>query len=358
MAENAEYHYEPKRFLSHAEVRDKKNKNEREKEKEKEEKEKRIYFYLKNVERHHFEHMQVRIPVYNVKHVTTKRGLDGILDEEGFRIVDDTERENNSKCIPKTSPDFQELLYWSADITSEDLKKARQQAYEKVRRVIVPSDAGMFSGDLKEQFGNSPAFKESVSRYGNFRFSFRLCDLLSWYKDQHCGDGEPQMKILGTELFKQEIAHYIVVHSPDTDKFDGFPEVPAVQGSSDPLPFVYWRNGTLYWRPESTSDPLKVIVTEDGNVRKECFEPCRDFTRDGTCSHIDNGIYSVWNHLVLAFHLPNGHLKIPKEKLLKNLTACDADEKNYLKRNPLHKKEAEKIVQDLREEVENRTCSK
>lgn len=341
------YHYEPESFLSHAEIRNKKNKIGETK---------RIYFYLENVERHHFEHMQVRIPVYNVKHVTTKRALDGISDEEGFGIMNEAVRENLYNL--ERSPDFQDLLYWSADITSDDLENARQQAYEKVRKVIVPSHNRMFSGELREQFGNSPAFKESVSRYGNFKFSFPLYHLLSWYKDQHCRGGEPQMKILGTELYKKEIAHYIVVHSPDTDNFDGFPEVPTVQGNSDPLPFVYWRDGTLYWRPESTSDTLKVIVTEDGNVRKECFGPCPYFIRDGNCFHIDNGIYSVWNYLVLAFHLPNGHLEIPKELLIKNLTACAADEKNYLKRNPLHIKEAEKIVQDLREEVENRTCSK
>lgn len=300
---------------------------------------------LRKVRFHHYGHMQVPFPVYNVKHVTEKTALYGIWGEEGFK-----------KTKYEKRPEFRDLLYWSADISSEDLEKARQQAYEKVRRVIVPSDDRKFSGELREQFGNSPAFKESVSRYGNFKFSFPLWDLLSWYKDQHCGGGEPQMKILGTKLYKLEIAHYIVVHSPTTDKFIGLPEVPAVQGSSDPLPFVYWMDGTLYWRPESTSIPLKVTVSEDGVVRQECFAPCRDFKLRGTCSHIEDGIYGVWNHLILAFHLPNCHLKIPKEKLLQNLTACDGDGV-YLANENLNREVAEEVIQKLRDELESYPCS-
>ncbi|XP_077334491.1 uncharacterized protein LOC143975813 [Lithobates pipiens] len=333
---NVQYHYVLGRFLPHEEISSIFSANNNEENMQK---------TLKKVDCHHYEHMQVQMPVYNVKHVTTKNALDGILDEEGFRIIGNTERRS-SGLIPEERPAFQDLLYWGADITSEDLEKARQQAYEKVSKVIDPKDAEKFSGELREQFGNSPAFRESVSRYGNFKFSFPLRDLLSWYKDQHCEGGEPQMRILGTELYDLKIAHCIVVHSPDTDKFNDFPEVPTVQGSSDPLPFVYWMDGTLYWRPESTSIALKVTVSEDGVVRQECYKPCNFFNRDGTCFHTDDGIYSVWNHLVLAFHLPNGHLKIPKELLIENLTACDPDDIRLKE----YRAEAEKIIQDLREE--------
>ncbi|XP_073474232.1 uncharacterized protein [Aquarana catesbeiana] len=340
---NIQYHYVLGRFLSHAKVFSILHDNKKQKE--------RMYTYLKNVKLHHFEHMQVPIPVYNVKHVTTKRALDGILDEEGFRIIYNTERRK-SGLILEERPEFQDLLYWSVDITSEDLENLRKQAYGNVSNGIIPEDDIKFS-ELREQFGNSPAFWESVSPYGNFKFSFPLCDLLSWYKDQHCGGREPQMKILGTELYRKKIAHYIVVHSPDTDKFDDFNKVPTVHRSSDPLPFVYRMDGTLYWRPESTSDKLKVIVTEDGVVRKECYERCDDFISEGTCFHTESDypIFSVWNYLVLAFHLPNSHLKIPKELLIKNLTACAADENNYLKRDPLHKEKAEKIIKELGEKV-------
>ncbi|XP_040191103.1 uncharacterized protein LOC120924295 [Rana temporaria] len=310
---------------------------------------KRIAVTLKKVESHHYEHMQVPIPVYSVKHVATKTDLEGIWGEDGFRTISNKEREKPPWIIEER-PEFQDLLYWSADISSEDLEKARQQAYEKVSKVVDPKDPRMFSGELREQFGNSPAFRESVSRYGNFKFSFPLHDLLSWYKDQHCGGGEPQMRILGTELYKLEIAHYIVVHSPDTDKFNDFTEVPTVQGSSDPLPFVYRMDGTLYWRPESTTIPLKVMVSKDGVVRKECYQPCAFFKNDGTCFHTDDGTYGVWNHLILAFHLPNGHLKIPKELLIQNLTACKRDD-IYLKKECLPREEAEEVIQELKEEV-------
>ncbi|XP_072262821.1 uncharacterized protein [Pyxicephalus adspersus] len=296
---------------------------------------------LRKVRLHQFQHMQVPIPVYKVKHVTERTALYQICKEEGFKTPKRDER-----------PEFNDLSYWSADISLEDIERARQQAYEKVSKVINPSNASKYERELKEQFGNSVAFQKSVSWYGTFQFSFPLQDLLTRYKEQHCNGGMPRLKILGTGLYKLEIAHYVVVHSPDTDKFNDFPEVPTVHGGSDPLPFVYWMDGQLYWRPESTSIALKVMVTEDGQARKECYRLCDFFTRYGECFHTNDGTYSFWNHLILGFHLPGGHLEVPKEQLVKNLTACDPYTV-YIGNEKLGREEAEEIILQLKEEVES-----
>ncbi|KAM5191970.1 uncharacterized protein ACMZJ9_004620 [Mantella aurantiaca] len=303
--------------------------------------EQRMLTTLRKVKSHHFQHMQVSIPVYNVRHATNKNAVYGICRDEEFKTTN---------C--DQMPEFSYLSYWNPDISSEDLERARQQAYEKVSKVIGPRDAQ----SLMEEFGNSLPFKEFVSCFGNFKFSFPLSYLLDLYKDQHCEGREPQLRILGTALFRMEISHYIVVHSPDTEKFNDLPEVPTVQESADSLPFVYWMDGTLYWRPESTSNALKATIWEDGSVHRECYKPCQWFIQDRTCCHLEGGIYSAWNYLTVTFHLPNGLLKIPKEKLVKNLAACRPYEV-YLGEEILSTEETNRIVQELRDRDQSGTCS-
>ncbi|XP_068122234.1 uncharacterized protein [Hyperolius riggenbachi] len=305
------------------------------------ESEARMLENLEKVKSHHFPHTQVPLPVSSLQHVTEEAPLTRILEQGCFRITKSSEER----------PEFRDLLFWSADISSPDIEKARQEMYEAVRRVITPGDARKFEGELKEQFATSPAFNKSASRYGNFRFSFPLSELLSLYKTQHCDGGEPQLRILGTEVYRQKIAHYIVVHSPHTNKYDDFPTVPSIQlSSSEPLPFVYRDGETLYWRPESTSIALKVKISENGQVQSECYKPCEVYERYGNCCHLHDGTYSVWNHLTLAFHLPEGgHLNIPRGQLLDHLTPCDGDEP-FLGKDRLTKEEAEEVIQGLRQQ--------
>ncbi|KAM5191973.1 uncharacterized protein ACMZJ9_004652 [Mantella aurantiaca] len=303
--------------------------------------EQRMLTTLRKVKSHHFQHMQVSIPVYNIRHFTDNTADCGICRDEGFKITKYDQ-----------TPEFRDLSYWSPDISSEDLERARQQAYEKVSKVTDSSVPEHLKCTLREQFGNSSAFKEFVSSYGSnhkVKFSFPLSYLLDLYKDQHCGGREPKLRILGTALFRMEISHYIVVHSPDTEKFNDFPEVPTVQEIAENLPLVYWMDGTLYWRPESTSNALKATISENGLVHRKCYMPCPYFIQDGTCFHVEKGTYSAWNHLTVTFHLPNGLLKIPKENLMKNRAACNPDPE-YLGKEKFNKEMAELRGEDERNE--------
>ncbi|XP_077334490.1 uncharacterized protein LOC143975812 [Lithobates pipiens] len=302
---------------------------------------------LQRTKDHQFQHLQVPIPISKLQHVTDL-SVFKICEEGGFRAMvgnanqespisaaEEPRPEPRPEPGPESRPEMDDLLFWSADISSEDTEAAKCEAYNNVRRVISSLHARQFEGEIKEQFANSPAFRKA-SRYGNFRFSFALSYLLEMYKDQHCGGGEPQLRILSTELHKEEIAHYIVVHSPSTSKFNDFPMVPTVQIGSYPPYFVYWMNKTLYWRPESTSDALHVAIFENGHVWSA-----------SNYNKFKNGVYSVWNHVIFAFHLPEGQLKIPIEDLLEHLTACEGDYP-FLGGTPISKEMAEKCIQDVR----------
>ncbi|KAK3540967.1 hypothetical protein QTP86_007694 [Hemibagrus guttatus] len=107
----------------------------------------------------------------NVCHVTEKSGLCGIFNDNGFRGGDDG------------------FLWWSLSVS--DISK-QQKPF------------------LKE-FATSPAFQPE-SRYGNFRFTFQLTELLKEYSKQFCSRTSPTLRVLDTKIFKQEIVYSVLVH--------------------------------------------------------------------------------------------------------------------------------------------------
>lgn len=265
---------------------------------------------LKNMKPHSFEHIQQEFPVRRLQHVTGESSMDRIYDEERFKIT-----------MRAIRPEFRDLLFWSAEIAPEDIREARKESFKEAKEVLPSWMAKRYGKKIKAQFANSPAFDKSASWYGNFKFSFHLSDLLSLYQTQHCGGEKPQLRILGTDLYKQEITHYILVHSPDqSHQFRNLSNVHTVRHG-----FVYLKDETVYWRPESTSIYLNVKIAEDPGPRT-CYLPCNFYKEKGYCIHFRDENYkvlSVWNHLVFAFHLPNHRgLEIKKEQLLNSLTAC------------------------------------
>ncbi|KAM5191751.1 uncharacterized protein ACMZJ9_002495 [Mantella aurantiaca] len=278
--------------------------------------------------------LEMDFPVMKLQHITDLESLEKILESKSFKGRGDHER-----------PQFRDLSFWSADVCPDDIESARQLAYDKVRHV---RNAERFQTEIKEQFASSPAFDKSASRYGNFKLSFPLSDLLSQYKTQHCGGEEPQLRILGTDIYKQEIAHYIVVHSPSSDQFNGFPIVPSVRNIFGPRPFVYRIERRLFWRPESTSRSLKLDISEE-DCRVRRVDPPRSRRSE---PYRKMRVYEprcVWNELVIAFHVPgNGQLQLSKLQLLSNVTPCDVLQP-FLGQTPMQKHEAREIIRRLRE---------
>ncbi|XP_053306007.1 uncharacterized protein LOC128468342 [Spea bombifrons] len=292
---------------------------------------------ISKVKSHLLLKLNITLPIRRLRHVTTETGVIGIIRTEAF------------KKSPRESEVFRDLSFWSAEVLSGDTERARQEAYEKVRHLVAPEMAAGFQEDIKEQFANSLAFDNSSSRYGNFVFSFPLSDLPDAYKDQHCRGGEPQLRVLGTAMYRREIAHAVVIHSPETDRYNDFPLVPVLSRHSEPFPFVYQRDGDvgMWWTPESTSTTIKVRILEEGRMTRTCAldQPCLGYSKDGKCPHEHR---CVWNHLIIAFHLPEGqHFAFPKEKLLQNLSTCHGATDKYLKDTMVTKEEAEGIIREF-----------
>lgn len=299
---------------------------------------------LEQVKLHHFQHTQFPFLVSNLQHVTDLFSMYEVYKQDGFKATEIQSR-----------PEFKDLSFWSASISLDDIDGGRQRALENVKGLLSPEMAIMYEEKVREQFANSSAFNQSASRYGNFKFSFPLSELLSLYQaslqDLGFWYGEPELRILGTDIYKTEIAHYILVHSPDVTEFSDLPIVPSYdQNSCGPLPFVYRKMGSLYWRPESTASALKIKITEQGSIINECCLNCDFFITNGYCRHTEEGIYSVWNHLIFAFHLPGDRLlKVPKHQLLQKLTTCNTEEP-YLGKESLEPEAARKIIQRLKED--------
>ncbi|KAM8939616.1 uncharacterized protein RCH25_053316 [Pelodytes ibericus] len=265
------------------------------------------------------------IPIKRLRHVTTFDPLSQILHTESLLGLGN-------------------LLFWSAEICEDDINTARQLALEKVQSM---EETQVSLDDIEKQIGNSPAFDNSASRYGNFVFSFPLSEILSEYKEQHCGGAEPHIRMLRTDMYKQEIAHTVVIHSPDIDLYNESPLVPTLPGHGESPPFVYWReeDGVLCWKPESTCSALKLESSGGVCRKREC--PVRCTYRQ--CYHVN----SPWNFLVLAFHLPEGQsLKISKQRLLENLSACHPREPFMSPYKKITKSVAEAVITGLKEENE------
>ncbi|XP_072007943.1 uncharacterized protein [Engystomops pustulosus] len=283
---------------------------------------------IKRVGSDEFLHAPLEFPVFALQHVTSYESAKKILELESF------------KGRKHERPEFHDLSFWSADISSDDIKKSRLQIYEKMRTVVKAEEMETFHEEMKEQFANSPAFDKMASRYGNFAFSFPLSLLLWRYKTQHCKPREPQLRILGTDIYKQEIAHYIVVHSPDTKDFNDLPLIPNMPNRS-----IGWEDNTLFWKPESTSISLLLDVSKNScSVRNYDPQP-EAKPRHKIRPHVPR---CVWNQLVVAFHLPHdGELKIPGQYLLRNLMPCHALQP-FLKKHPIQKHQAREMIRTLR----------
>lgn len=106
-----------------------------------------------------------------VCHVTNKSGLQGILEDGGFRGKDS-------------------FLWWSLSVNDDTAVKIHEsqgngpQHWQRLDQV-----------PLLKEFTTSPTF-QSESRYGNFRFTFNLRELLNIYSKQCCRRTAPILRVL------------------------------------------------------------------------------------------------------------------------------------------------------------------
>ncbi|XP_028649830.1 uncharacterized protein LOC114646025 [Erpetoichthys calabaricus] len=247
---------------------------------------------------------KVKLYITKLQHATTKTGLNGII-EEGFKGFSSQDSNGSHFFYCTGVPDSDKV----------DLK---------IRQWLTQYPEIEQTEENVKSFQNSPAFSDN-SRYGNYKFTFELDDIIKAYRDQICGGKDPVFRIYGTFCYKKEIVYMVVVHSPDTGDFDNFPYLPTDMHGS----ICGKDNAGIYWCPEAMSD----------NYLYEQFEG----TGTIRCPYNE---YFVWDHVVFAFNVPS-NLKFKTEYLYEHLTACDIGEINLAGERET-KQEAEQYIKILK----------
>ncbi|XP_048881851.1 uncharacterized protein LOC125749047 isoform X4 [Brienomyrus brachyistius] len=259
----------------------------------------------------------VEFHIRKVIHVTGISGMRGILGVSGFRLGENAGYGNRTQ-----------FLWWSLAVDDADRLSAQRHFLQALLPDITPEEVENHP-EFLSQFTTSTAFSPK-SRYGNFKFTFSLKELFQKYSEQFCEGESPVLRVYKTVVYKKEIVHVVVIHSPDVPDFD---ECPILQDNEgDPCAL---RNGSLLWRPKAISDPCCQNLVREGDGRSVRVEPCLMS-------------YFMWEHGALAFHIPPGEtLRFERDELLNSLSACDTPESPFLGTERIHYKEAERIIAEM-----------
>ncbi|XP_035382351.1 uncharacterized protein LOC113577912 [Electrophorus electricus] len=251
-----------------------------------------------------------------VCHVTGESGFRGIIRDGGFRKPPHLETEDN-------------FLWWSLSVTKSEIAFAEKRFYR-----WTFEDADYNQSPFLEKFTTSPAF-QSESRYGNFRFTFPFRKLLREYAQQFCEDSAPVLRVLCTELYRQQILYTVLVHPRHVQKYGQYPRLPYSMNS-----VCGYRDGYMSWLCQSPSDSyFYKLVVDNTN--------CQMFAKP-----LKGRVSCVWDNVAVAFHMePGTELSINRRELLDSVSVCDMTKPNLLRDpgTPLDSDEANKILQDLRE---------
>lgn len=247
----------------------------------------------------------IEFHISEVTHVTNNDDLPKIMASGGFKA-------------------HEKFSWWSLKIDEGSIKAAEEHYLE----TVFPNR----SQEQKERqepflckFTISPAFHIDKSRYGNFRFTFPLKELMETYKEQMCRGQDPILREYKTVFYKQEIMYVVLIHSPkDNESFENFP---MIEKSS----FVDYGENKIVWKAQAIGDAIRfklVLNTEDRIATVELV--------------LDR--YYVWDHVSLAFHFDDV-LRFPQETLQKSITCCKLDKINLAKgRTCSSLEDAEEII--------------
>ncbi|KAK7161016.1 hypothetical protein R3I94_003857 [Phoxinus phoxinus] len=260
----------------------------------------------------------VEFYITELTHVTNKMSLQKIWDSEGFKGF-----EQDS------------LSWWSLKINEADISAAEERFLE-TRFPDRSKEEIAAQQPFLSKFTTSPPFINDSSRYGNFRFTFPLTELMEAYKKQMCEDEEPVLRVYGTKLFKQEIEYVVLVHSPQFN--ETFSKYPLL--TSNPL-FSYEGN-QIIWRAQAICETHNYQLAIHGKT----------VVTQTMYSHQ----FYVWDQLCLVFHINEGEvLTFPQRKLKASLSCCEADRKVKLWRNGENCssiKEAEQFIESFQDDDE------
>ncbi|GCB74775.1 hypothetical protein scyTo_0003866 [Scyliorhinus torazame] len=237
--------------------------------------------------------------ITNLIHVTDSNGVQGILADQCLKKANLKQIGEDLKV---------QFSWWGVQVSQEDMEKARGAKREAVTKQLnqtmegAPArDVGSLRDSLLEQFVSSPAFLK-VSNYGNFKFTYKLNDLIGEYEKSVCKGNYPEFRVLGTFKYNIEIMHTVVVHPPGVEIFGQCPPLPSE---------VITREGAEWkWRPESTGSEMRVLIQGgDGSWRvSDCDPDCRR-----------------WDFVSFAFYLPDENPEFPLPLELRHVSVCEME---------------------------------
>ncbi|XP_076869268.1 uncharacterized protein LOC143519566 [Brachyhypopomus gauderio] len=249
--------------------------------------------------------------ISRVCHVTGESGVRGIIGDGGFRQLDDN------------------FLWFSLYVSENEISSAE-------RRFLRWSleDGYRAQRPLLEKFTTSPAFQRE-SRYGNFCFNFPIRKVLRLYSRQFCGQSAPVLRVLGTDLYQQEILYSVLVHPPNVLDYEDYPRLPVYDG----VGVCGYRWGRLSWLSQSPSDGYAYKLEKNEEERLIWAQP-----------HHRQEFY-LWDQVAMAFHMePGWTLHMDRKQLLPRVSVCKIAEPCLLRSpdTPLTKDRADKILRELK----------
>ncbi|XP_073721244.1 uncharacterized protein [Misgurnus anguillicaudatus] len=225
----------------------------------------------------------VEFHITELTHVTNKSNFEKIWKSGGFKGF--TDRND----IPWRHP-VEPLSWWSLKINEENIRDAEQRYLEKKFPNRTQEQIAEQQPFLRE-FTTSPSFKNETSRYGNFRFTIPLTNLMESYKRNVCDGKDPVLRVYQTKIYKQEIVYAVLVHSPQmNEKFQNYPEL-----TSDSQSLVFIQAGQIIWNAQAICETHNNQLILDEGMQKATVTPTQLQER-----------FYVWDHVSLAFHLAEG----------------------------------------------------
>ncbi|XP_072548359.1 uncharacterized protein [Salminus brasiliensis] len=249
----------------------------------------------------------------NVCHVTAQSGLQGIFANGGFWVPHHEGYDN--------------FLWWSLSLTEYDIAEAEENFLNET----FPDGWNQNQQPFLEDFTTSPAFQDE-SRYGNFRFTFPLRELLSQYARQFCGKSAPVLRVYNTQIYKQEIMYTVLVHPRHINRYKQYPRLPVEEDVCG------YFQGQVSWWCQAPSGAHHYKLEVDQRRRKVNVRTLR------------REEYYVWDHVAVAFHMePHWILRVNQARLYNSLTVCEVSQLNLLRKpdTGLRVDDAEEMLNDL-----------
>ncbi|XP_076745557.1 uncharacterized protein LOC101465870 isoform X2 [Maylandia zebra] len=241
--------------------------------------------------------------VSHVKHDTERGSLCWISKDGGFKDPHGGVKD----------PEEPSLVWWSLAVGPEEIRSAERRLLKKTFPYRTKEQARRQQRFLWK-FASSPAFSEK-SRYGSYRFTFRVEEVLEAYSEQFCFGAPPVLRVFKTSLYKQEVVYTVLVHRPHDDgRFSEYPELP----DDDPNAVCAYRReeNIFIWRPEAMCGTHWYELDyrpEDNLMEAWELDDCPQ--------------YYVWDHVALALHVESGQvLKFDSDRLRQNLKFCERDD--------------------------------